>query len=285
MSAPAIATEIEEALHRQGLRPRRLVLISPPDAHKRGRFSYRVEVEGGPTLKARRFETDEAARVNFELRSGLDEAFAAAIAWHGPVLLEAWVDGVPLEGLAPEARVEEAGAVLGRLHARPLATPTPPLGIAAWRERAAEQLQVLASAGMLAPHEVARLGDELCRHDPGSASATLVHQDFCAENMLIDARGRLRVIDNEWIAVGPAGFDLGRSFCRWPMSESAWERFLRAYRAVAPQDAGPLEFWKIVGALFGAHIRLRQAPERLAVPLGLLRRMAGLPGAALRDSS
>jgi len=285
MSAPAIAMEIEEALHRQGLRPRRLVLISPPDAQKRGRALYRVEVEGGETIKARRFESSEAALRIFELRNGLEAAFAPAIARHEAVLLEEWIEGVPLAESDPEAWVEEAGALLGRLHARPLATPPPPVSTEPWRTRAAEQLGILGRAGTLAPHEVASLGDALGRHDPGTARATLVHRDYCAENMVIDAHRRLRVIDNEWIAVEPAGFDLGRSFCRWPMSESAWERFLRAYRSVAPQDAGPVAFWMIVAALLGAHIRLRQAPERLAVPLALLRRIAASRGAAFGDPS
>jgi hypothetical protein len=82
----------------------------------------------------------------------------------------------------------------------------------------------------------------------------------------------LRVIDNEWFAVAPSGLDLGRTFCRWPMSEGTWRRFLAAYRSAAPADPGPLAFWKIVGALASAHIRLQQDPERLEVPLGVLRR-------------
>ena len=55
---------------------------------------------------------------------------------------------------------------------------------------------------------------------------------FRTENMLIDPRGRLRIIDNEWFAIDPAGLDLGRSFTRWPMSQGAWGRFRRAYRSM-----------------------------------------------------
>ena len=101
--------------------------------------------------------------------------------------------------------------------------------------------------------------------------------------MVIDAGGRLHVVDNEWLTVAPAGLDLGHTFSRWPMSADAWGRFLHAYRSASPGDPGPLAFWKIVAALTSARIRLAKAPARLAVPLGLLRRFAAEPGDTLRD--
>jgi hypothetical protein len=285
MSEPAVPAEIGEALRRQGLEAIGFALLSPPDAQKHGRSSYRVELKGGRRAKARCFESLEAARRNFQLRRGLDESFVPAIGWHGSVLLETWVDGELLARLDHETRVEEAGVLLAGLHVSALASPAPPIDTAAWRDRAKGHLRAIDLAGVLAPREVARLGDALDRYDSGTPPATLTHRDFCAENMLIDTRGRLRVIDNEWLAVEPAGFDLGRTFCRWPMSEAAWARFLGAYRSIAPSESRALEFWKLVAALFGAHIRLRQAPERLAVPLGILHRMAGAPDTGPRAPS
>ena len=47
-------------------------------------------------------------------------------------------------------------------------------------------------------------GPALDRLDPGSAPAALIHRDFCAENMLIDREGRLRVIDNDADMTGEA---------------------------------------------------------------------------------
>jgi len=279
MTSAAIIREIEEALDREGLRPRRSVLISPPDEHKRGRCAYRVELEDGRSIKARWLESAEAASRLFELRAGLEAAFAPATAHHGRVLLEAWIEGVPLSEIDSEARVEEAGSLLGRLHSIEVAATPPTVGTLEWRERARAELEILGEDGKLGLSEVARLDAELERWDPGTARLACVHRDFCAKNMLVDASGRLRVVDNEWFTIDPAGFDLGRTFTRWPMSDGGWERFLRAYRATARVDPGPLPFWKIVVALWTARIRLNRAPERLAGPLGLLRRFAEPPKA------
>jgi hypothetical protein len=277
MTSAAMTREIEEALDREGLRPRRSVPISRPEVRKRRRFTYRVELEDGRTIKVRQLESVEAASRLLELRVGLEEAFAPAMARHGPVLLETWIEGVPLTELDPEARVEEAGALLGRLHSIELPAGPQMVSTLKWRERTKADLEILVEGGKLGLRELARLDAELDRWDPGTARLACVHQDFCAENMMIDAGGRLRVIDNEWLAIDPAGVDLGRTFIRWPMSEGAWERFLRAYRSATRVDPGPLPFWKIVAALWTARIRLNQAPERLAGPLGLLRRFAELP--------
>jgi Ser/Thr protein kinase RdoA (MazF antagonist) len=283
MTSPAITREIEEALNREGLRPRRSVLISPPDDQKRGRCVYRVELEDGRTIKARRLESAEAASRLFELRADLEGAFAPASAQHGRVLLETWIDGVPLTELDSEARAEDAGALLGRLHSIEVAATPPTVSTLEWRERATTELEILGEAGKLGLREVAKLDAELHRWDPGTARLACVHRDFCAENMMLDASGHLHVIDNEWLTIDPAGFDLGRTFTRWPMSEGAWERFLRAYRSTARIDPGPLSFWKIVVALWTVRIRLHQTPKRLAGPLVLLRRFAELPRATLGD--
>ena len=67
MTSAAITREIEEALDREGLRPRRSVLISPPEERKRKRCAHRVELEDGRTIKARQLESVEAARRDAEL--------------------------------------------------------------------------------------------------------------------------------------------------------------------------------------------------------------------------
>jgi hypothetical protein len=81
------------------------------------------------------------------------------------------------------------------------------------------------------------------------------------------AGDRLYVIDNEWISLDAADFDLARTFTRWPMSEAAWARFIAAYG----MDPGPLDFWKIVSAVLSARARLRKAPDRLDAALDALR--------------
>jgi Ser/Thr protein kinase RdoA (MazF antagonist) len=268
MEDEVIVHEIKVALVREGIRHRRIVPMAAVVPGK-GRYSFRVELEGGVSIKARLLETADAALRLFELRGGLDEAFAPAIASHGRVILEAWIEGQPLTDA--EEWVEEAGSLLGRLHIRYPSNREPETRT--WRERGIDALDNLSGPGMLDAEQVGSLRATLCRCDPERERAVLVHLDFCGENMVIDGRGRLRVIDNEWMMFEPAGLDLARTFSRWPMSEGAAERFLRAYRDVAEIDLGSLPFWQIAVAAFTARFRI--ATERdPSLPLAWLRHFA-----------
>jgi Ser/Thr protein kinase RdoA (MazF antagonist) len=274
-AATEVPLEIEVALHQLGVTPLRIVLVSPLKQNKGPRCAYRVETDDGRTLKARQVDTPDEARRLVELRAGLEKAFAPALARYDCVLLEEWIEGTPLTALESEARAEEAGALLGRLHARPLDADVPAmLPTRKWIERAMSDLKILGGGGKLAPSAGAALRAEIVRRDPGAARAAVVHQDFCAENMLIDAGGHLRVIDNERLAIAPAGFDVGRTFDRWPMSAAAWARFRRGYRSAAPADIQSISFWKILAALMGARVRFQRSPARLEAALAVLRRFA-----------
>ena len=126
------------------------------------------------------------------------------------------------------------------------------------------------SAGRLTAAEVGRLEDLVSRNDPGFGGAALVHCDFRPENMLVDRQGRLRVVDNEWFRVDPAGWDLARTFAQWPMSEPVREEFLQGYRTTAHDESGSLGFWEVVVALWTLRIRFEDPPARLERPLALL---------------
>jgi phosphotransferase family enzyme len=262
--------EIDAALEQHGLRARQIVPISPLKS-KRGRVTCRVDAEDGRRVKLRYLGSHEEARRLYELRAGLEPAFVPALAQYGAVLVEEWIEGSLLVDGDADAWAEEAGALLGRLHATPLGAEAPPTcSTWTWMESTESDLGILADAGRVSPDEAARLRAELGRLDPGSAPSAVIHRDFCAENMLIDDHGRLRVIDNEWFMIGPAGFDLGRTYHRWPMSDGAWERFCRAYAsATGPPEA--LEFWILAAAAFGARVFHQVDPARLDPLLVLLR--------------
>lgn len=271
--------EVTAALEHFAIRPGRVALISPMRDRKGSRFSYRVDAEGGRIFKVRQLDSSERARCLLELRAGLEAAFAPALAYHGCVLLEEWIDGAPLSELDADARAEEAGALLGRLHARALAVDAPAaLSTSKRGTQAISNLQILCNAGQLAPSEADALRTEIARRDPGTTRTTLIHMDFCAENMLIDACGHLRVIDNELLTIGPAGFDLGRTFDRWPMSDATWARFCRGYRSSAAAEPEAIGYWKILAALLGARVRYERSPDRLDATLALLRRFAAGDG-------
>lgn len=271
--------EIAQALARHGIRPVRIALVSPMRERKGRRLAYRVDAPDGTIVKLRQFESDDAARRVFDLRSGLADAFAPAIGVCGPVLLEEWIEGTPIDPVEGEARAGEAGELLGRLHARPVDARLPAtIATARWRAGAESDLEVLLAAGRLGPAEGSRLCEELRAGDPAAERATLTHLDFCRENFLLDRRGRLRVIDNEQISIEPLGLDLGRTYERWPMSVSAWGEFLRGYRSVAPREPQAIGFWRVVAALVAARVLLQLDPGRLAPTLALLRRFGAGDG-------
>lgn len=278
-----VRREIDRALEQHGVTPRRVVLISPLQERKGIRFAYRVELEDGRTIKARHFGSEEDARRLFELSAGLEAAFARPLAQYGPVLVEEWIEGVPLSDLQGEAWAEDAGILLGRLHATPLGAQVPPTSSTRrWREAAESDLALIGLAGKLAAGEAASLQTEIARRDPGLARVVLIHKDFSAENMLIDIHGQLRIIDNEQLEIAPAAFDLGRTFHRWPMSDGTWTRFLRGYRSSAPREPEAIAFWKIVASLETTRVFLQRFPARLDASLALLRRFA--EGKSLSDS-
>jgi Ser/Thr protein kinase RdoA (MazF antagonist) len=263
--------EIAAALEHFGIAMKCLELISPLGERKGERFSYRVDAEGGRTFKLRILDSPQRARFLLEVRALLEDAFAPALACCGRILLEEWIEGTRLSAKDEERRAGEAGALLGRLHSISL---PPHLGVAMrprdWLGAAQADLELLAGAGLLAPGEVAAMRAKIARSHVSDALPVLVHQDLCAENMLIDTGGVLRVIDNEQLAFEPAGFDVARSLDRWSMSPAAQERFLAGYRSAAAIPAS-LHAWQIVATLLGARVRLQRNPARLPATLERLR--------------
>lgn len=280
MSAtPALPAEVAAALAAVGFAPASIELLSPLGERKGMRLAYRVEAADGRVLKLRHCTSEEEARALQELRAALDPAFAPVVDRRGSVLFEEWIAGTPLSPVEAEERVDEAGALLARLHLQPLpAEAASAQSTARWRTAAASDIELLSSGGALSSGDAERLNAHLDRADPRLARVTLTHLDFCAENFVCDEGGRLRVIDNERVGLGAPGFDLGWTRHRWPMSDAGWRRFLAAYR-----DAGgeieALAFWQIAAALTCTRVFFQRMPERLENSLTRLRRFAAEGGA------
>jgi hypothetical protein len=220
----------------------------------------------GEIFKVRLFESVEEAQRVYRLRVGLEEAFAPALGCEGRVLIEKWIDGVPLADIAWEAWVEPAGALLGRLHSRPLPADEPPtVSTRRWLDGAESDLDILTTAGTLEAGEAAHLRDELRHCDPGNCRTVVIHTDFCADNMLIDTAGRLRVIDG-------ASLCALRASISGAFSSGGTERCgagLRFHRAA------PTEAWLLADRYRLAEYEFSEAqPRRYTVG----RFVAALPG-------
>ncbi len=177
---------------------------SPLPAGGSARAAYRVGLADGRSVKLRRLREPSQGRLIAGWLAELNDAhFARILLHHEDLLVEEWIDGVPLIADASLAR-ELAGAL-----------------------------------------------------DPGATVAGLCHGDFCAENMLLATDGRLRVIDNESLAVAPIDRDVARTFVRWPMSAAVREAFLDGYAARRdPATALRHErFWRLCVSVRSAHLR------------------------------
>ncbi len=267
----ALEAEIREAVACGGFRPRHLVLVSTFGERKGMRYAYRVESDDGRIVKARHFGTAAAAQRVHVLRRGIEDSFAPVLGCFGPVLLESWLEGEMLPETEAEQWAQAAGAILGRLHGHRLEVDgSAEDETTRWNRVAATDVDLLRRAGVLS----AAGGEALCaalrRHDPGRVRVALIHRDFCAENMLIDPAGRLRIIDTEILGIGPIGLDLAWTWHRWPMSAEAWGRFMAGYRSAAPAAPEALAYWKIAAGLTLVRIFFQRMPSRLDAQLARL---------------
>lgn len=108
---------------------------------------------------------------------------------------------------------------------------------------------------------------------------TLLHGDFSSHNVALQPDGRIRPIDWEWAAIGPAGWDLVRLYHDWQSNRTD---FLSAYLAEfqsasrMPMDAAGLERRFTLCQIVYRVWFLYAVPDRFAEPGfvdGLLRDM------------
>jgi len=283
--------EIAAALGRLGFLPRTWQRISTIRAADTGRSVFRVDLENGRTLKARRLESDAAARRLFELRRNLPSGFAPALHCVDAVVLESWIEGETLApGRASTAQLIEAAGILARLHSTPSADgrALPEMEATAPERGAADDARRhLTTSGYLGDAENDRVAEALAQSDPGHALAGLVHTDFCGENIVLDAGGRLHVIDNERLGIGALGLDVARSWYRWMLPTEDWRCFLEAYRASMSHDDSlrNFSFWALIATLKSAALLSRLEPRRAQGPIDCIRRLLSGAAGVTKDGS
>lgn len=238
----------------------------------------------GDVFKARRMESEAAARELMEIRIGLPDAFVAIVARFGPILIESWIEGRPLNELSPsESLIGQAGALLATLHARSSAAGRSLPFRAHPGELKTDTLsglQLLAASGALDERSARQLGAAFEHAAPQDVPHCLIHTDYCGENLVVDSSGRLFVVDNERFRIGPAAMDLARSRYRWGWYERdapawPWKRFLEAYEAAGGEGSDPLHepFWRIAAVVASARVRFHTGDPGLATPVNCLEEM------------
>jgi hypothetical protein len=226
-------------------------LLTTLATEQASRSAFRLLLRDGRTVKLRRMLEEGQAEQVHRLREGLPPAFAGVLYRQGPVLIEDWVEGCPVKPDCPEI-LQGAAGLLRLLHqARPLR----PASMDAYLESLDSCLTELEVAGMLSALQGLALRELALTRSPGVLSETLIHNDFCAENLVLSNDGRLFAIDNEAVRWGPVQLDLARVCYRWPMD---WPRFLECYGA---DDPAP--FWHVLARARGAAARVRLGMPRV----------------------
>jgi hypothetical protein len=270
--------EIYEALAYAGLRCRSCMRISNIRAPEIDRIAYHI-VHGRGAVKARRLEDATTARQLFELCRRLPDAFAPVLFCHERVIIETWIEGEPLPDIPDCRYLQEAGNLLGDLHARTELAGRPldrNYSTTGYRASAITALRQMERAGALTSEESRRLTKRMDEHAPHHTAGGLTHFDFCGENMVIDHCGRLRVVDNERVGLNALGLDLARTWYRWALPELQWQSFLRSYatHSAFSELDDSLLFWKIVAVSRAAALRMRVYPEQAHIPIACLRMLA-----------
>lgn len=289
MTDPSTVADIADAVARFGRGPARITPLRPAPGPPRSRASFRLDFDGGGVAKARRLESEAVAQRQVELRAGLPEAFAPVVARFGPILIEAWIDGETLDRRPLSAEpVRRAGALLAALHRRrhaggrslPFSADVDGL-----TSETLSGLQALAGSGILDGQAADLLGSVIRGSAPADVPHCLIHTDFCGENMVVCADGRLFVIDNEHFRFGPAAMDLARSRYRWgwPVRDApGWGWFREGYESAGGVAVDPRHepFWRIAAVVVSARVRLQDRNADLAVPVNVLGEMAAEFGRA-----
>ena len=269
-------------------RPERLISlteISTLPSPVRRRAAFRLDFEGGLTLKGRRLESPARAQRVEHILGLTGDGVPRTLDRRGEALLLPWVEGRTLALLdpIPAAALARCGRILGALHQ--LDTPE-------WREIRIPALGDLLAklrrdTGILAAANELDIGlgraavEAAAALVPRHARSGIIHKDFCAENIVLDASGSPVSIDNAALSVGPYDLDLARTWYRWPMSPSDRSRFLRGYEEYRDcvSFMKHFAFWAICVLTGSASNRLRAQVGRHGEPLGRLRRLLdGLDG-------
>jgi aminoglycoside phosphotransferase (APT) family kinase protein len=255
--------------------------ISKLQRHSSLLGAYRVSLADGRTLKLRLLPAPELGQRVKRILLGMDDSrFARIVGRHGRALVEEWIEGAPPADPPHAETAAEAGDLLGRLHARRslgglalhASAPT-----TAHRQHIESDLSLLVDVGRLDASTAKRLVAVAAAGDPGEAVTGIGHFDFCGENMIVDTCGRLRIIDNEHLAIGPLDFDLQRSLHRWGLPPHSRAAFLGAYAAHRGPELGAARacFWRLRSVAKSACVRVRLGHESASEPLAELARMAG----------
>ncbi len=233
-------------------------------SRRQRKAAFKLELGDGRLLKARRFKTAQEVVVAAALTPLLDgRHYSRVLAAFGSSTLEEWRPGATLLAEAVTVgQVRKAGELLGRLHTTaglPGPEVAPVLPITVHLALMQKHLGALVAQGVLTSSVAARILDLAEKTMPQQFETGLVHGDFCVDNMVADSAGKLVLIDNESLCVGPQDFDIARAWCRWPMTDAARDAFTAGYTQFRGLDSflRHRQFWALRALLMSIYVHLK----------------------------
>ena len=225
--------------------------------------SFKVRLEDGRDFKLRRFKSAGDWSSFVALAPLLENlSFSRLIYAHGIASIEQWITGTSLADTnITNQQLSWAGGLLGQLHnirSRPVAEQTSPPGGQRYLDSINAHLSVLVEHAALDPVFAQNLYELAHQALPAHLEVGLIHGDFCAENMVVTASGKIVVIDNESLRVGALDYDIARCWSRWPMTDSQRAAFAEGYRRHRGLDRfnQHRDFWAIKALSQTVYVRL-----------------------------
>jgi hypothetical protein len=245
----------------------------------RERAAFRVEYRDGLRLKARRHRDLETAERVLLVRSLLDVPhFPAMVAARGSCHLTEWVPGGRPSADDPEV-LFAAGALLGTVHSVVLEPEMARYRFEYqhWERRNRRNADELVASEAMTRGEGEAILERLAAVAPAHWDAVVVLADMAPENLVVGDEGPLLLVDEENLSLDSPGFDLARTWYRWPMTDSRAGHFLAGYGTCA--DPSPFlefsEYWTMVVLLEAAHFRTLWNTPEASAPLDSLRARLG----------
>ena len=272
----SLGPDVAAAVAALGCRPVQAAVVG---GWRAGRVTYRVTLSDGRVVKVRQLRSrTKVARAAALVAAVGDPRVPPPLAVVGAVTVEAWIDGVVLAAQEPtKAQMDMAADLLADLHAV-VDVPGHPFrarqSTAAVPPRVERQIAHLVGAGLLASRHGSRLARRVASGLPERAARGVTHGDLRPENLVFTTSETIVSIDNEAVRIDFLSYDLSRTWCRWPMSASAWERFLCRYSEGRWPRPEPEEeaTWRIVAAVQGADRWRRGVRPNADAPLQALAR-------------
>ena len=246
--------------------------------HRRPRC-FRVRLADGRFVKARRLESPLHAEHVERLSNLLDPRWCPPVlARRGSGLLTEWVGGWPLTPVPGPPLLRECGALQATVHRTALSAELhrgAERRVRDWSGRLAGTLEELSIRGALSDRDARRAVELATTQAPADVSRTVVHGDFCPDNLVVGSRGGVHVVDNETLTIHAPEYDLARTWYRWPMTPEQWGHYAEGYGDQATLQAFVRHFahWAVIVLTGASLFRLRGGTPEADYPLRRLRQV------------